>query len=125
MTHEIRPKNNMNKFTAILISCSLALAATAIAQQDEEQGKVKKGKDQEKAQPANEAKPAPKLKSVPKEHAEKKIQGQPTGEQNTEATGATKTRGKNKTELNTESTESGAKTHNMTKGAGKEPANAD
>jgi hypothetical protein len=125
MTHEIRPKNNMNKFITILISCSLALAATAIAQQDEEQGKVKKGKDQEKAQPANEAKPAPKPKSVPKEHAEKKIQGQQTGEQNTEATGATKTRGKNKTELNTESTESGAKTHNMTKGAGKEPANAD
>jgi Putative peptidoglycan binding domain len=140
----------MKKFTAILISCSLALAATAIAQQEEEQGKVKKGKDQsEKTQPANEAKPAPKSKSVPKEHAETKVHGQQTGETNTEATGANgaKTHGKNKAELNTESTtesgaktpdmnrthgknkaelntesttESGAKTHNMTKGAGKE-----
>ena len=151
MTHQIRPINNMKKFTAVLISCSLALAATAIAQQEEEQGKVKKGKDQaETTQPANEAKPAPKPKAIPKEHAEKKIQGQQTGEMNTEATGPktrgqnkaelkaestepapkmhdmTKTHGQNKTELKTESTESAPKMHNMTKGAGKEPAaNAD
>ena len=150
MTHQIRPNNNMKKFTAILISCSLALAATAMAQQEEEQGKVKTGKDQaEKTQPANEAKPAPKPKSVPKEHAETKMHGQQTGEMNTEATGAkthgqnkaelktestesgarmhdmTKTHGQNKAELKTESTtESGAKMHNMTKGAGKEPATA-
>lgn len=112
----------MKKFLTILISCSLALAATAMAQQDEEQGKVKKGKDQEKSQPASEAKPTPKPKSVPKEHAETKVHGQQTGEMNTEATGGTKTRGKNKTELNTESTESGAKMHDMTKTHGQSKA---
>jgi hypothetical protein len=116
----------MKKFIAVLISCSLALAATAMAQQDDEQGKAKKRKDQENAQPANEAKPAPKPKAAPKEHAERKIQGQQTGEMNTEGAGGTKVHGQKKAELRTESTESAPKMHNMNKGAGKEPAvNAD
>jgi hypothetical protein len=98
----------MKKFITILISCSLALAATSIAQQDEEQGKAKKKDQTEKSQPAKEAKPAPKPKLVPKEHAE------------------TKTHGQNKAELKTEPTESAPpKMHDMTKHAGQEPANAD
>ena len=114
----------MKKFITLLISCSLTLAATSIAQQDEEQGKVKKKDQTEKSQPANEAKPAPKPKLAPKEHAQPKTHGQQTGEMNTEPN-ALKTRGKDKVGPKAESTESAPKMHDMTRGAGKEPANAD
>jgi hypothetical protein len=60
----------MKKFITILISCSLALAASAIAQQDEQQQKPKKERVQpEKSRPANEARPAPQPQSAPREHA--------------------------------------------------------
>ena len=60
----------MKKFITILISCSLALAASAIAQQDAEQQKPQKEKSQPaKSHTANEAKPALKPQSVPREHA--------------------------------------------------------
>src|SRR5262249_45019342 len=66
----------MKKVIAILISCSLALAASVIAQQDEQQQKQKKEKappaksQPVKSQPANEAKPAPKPQAVPRQHTE-------------------------------------------------------
>jgi hypothetical protein len=66
----------MKKVIAILISCSLALAASVVAQQDEQQQKPKKQKgQQERSQPANQARPAPKQQSSP-EHAKTKAPGQ-------------------------------------------------
>ena len=60
----------MKTLITILISCSLALAASAIPQQDEQQQKPKKEKAQsEKSRPANEARPAPKPQSVKKERS--------------------------------------------------------
>ena len=95
----------MKKFITILISCSLALAASAIAQQDQGQQKPKKEKrPPQKSQPANEAKPSPKPKPVPREHAETKAPGQEGGA------------------LKTESTEATPKPH-AGKGHGKEPGN--
>jgi hypothetical protein len=94
----------MKKFITILISCSLALAASAIAQQDEEQQKPKKEKaPPEKSHPANEARPAPKPQSVPRQHAETKAPGHEKGPQSSEST---------------------SKPHAETKVPGKEPGNA-
>jgi len=76
----------MKKFITILISCSLALAASAIAQQDEEQQKPKKEKGPPaKLHQATEAKPAPKPQSVPREHAQIKASGQKKGALKTES----------------------------------------
>jgi hypothetical protein len=76
----------MKKFITILISCSLALAASVIAQQDEQQQKPKKEKAQpERSHPANEAKPAPKPQSAP-EHAQIKAPGHEKGPQSSEST---------------------------------------
>jgi hypothetical protein len=97
----------MKKLITILISCSLTLAASAIAQQDEKQQKPKKEKAQsEKSHPANEAKPAPKPQSVPGQHAETKAPGQEKGVPKPQ------------------SSESSSKPHAMTKAPGKEPGNA-
>jgi hypothetical protein len=97
----------MKKFIAILISCSLALAASAIAQQDEEQQKPKKEKaPPEKSHPANEARPAPKPQSVPRQHAEAKAPGE------------------EKAVPKSQSSESSSRPHAMTKVPGKEPGNA-
>jgi putative peptidoglycan binding protein len=99
----------MKKVIAILISCSLALAASAIAQQDEQQQKPKKEKAQPaksqpaKSQPANEAKPAPKTQAAPKQDAEAKAPGREQGPQ---------------------SSESASKPHVATKAPEKERANA-
>jgi Putative peptidoglycan binding domain len=59
----------MKKFTAILISFSLALAAGAKAQQPEEQPSPGK-KQHEKAHPGKEAQQGPKERAAHKEHAE-------------------------------------------------------
>lgn len=59
----------MNKFIGILISFSLALAASAVAQQTEEQPTPAK-KQHEKGHPANEAKQAPNAQPGHKEHKE-------------------------------------------------------
>src|SRR5947207_13111606 len=76
----------MKKFITILISCSLALAASAIAQQDEEQQKPQKEKGPPaKLHQATEAKPAPKPQSVPREHAQIKASGQKKGALKTES----------------------------------------
>ena len=97
----------MKKLITILISCSLTLAASAIAQQDEKQQKPRKEKAQsEKSHPANEAKPAPKPQSVPGQHAETKAPGQEKGVPKQQ------------------SSESSSKPHAMTKAPGKEPGNA-
>jgi hypothetical protein len=87
----------MKKVIAILISCSLAVAASVIAQQDEQQQKPKK----EKAQPArshttNEARPAPKQESAPTQHAETKARekGPQSGEPTYKPHTATKVPGK-------------------------------
>lgn len=96
----------MKKFITILISCSLALAASAIAQQDEEQQKPKKEKGPPaKLHQATEAKPAPKPQSVPREHAQIKASGQKKGA------------------LKTESAEMTPKPQVETKVHGKEPGN--
>jgi Putative peptidoglycan binding domain len=68
-------KTKMKKLITIWISCSLVLAASAMAQQDEEQQTQKK-KQSEKASPAREAKPAANAESARKEHAETKAPGQ-------------------------------------------------
>jgi Putative peptidoglycan binding domain len=66
----------MKKVIAILISCSLALAASVIAQQDEQQQKPKKEKAQsERSHPANEARPAPDQQSAPTQQAKTKASG--------------------------------------------------
>ena len=97
----------MKTLITILISCSLALAASAIAQQDEQQQKPKKENAQsEKSHPTNEARPAPKPQSVPRQHAETKAPGQETGMPKSQ------------------SSESSSKPHTMTKAPGKEPVNA-
>lgn len=93
----------MKKFITILISCSLTLAASAIAQQQEEQQKPKTEKP-ETSQPANEATPAPKRQSVRKEHAETKAPGQESGAPKSEAT---------------------PKMHAGMKGKGREPGNTE
>ncbi|MGI9115581.1 MAG: hypothetical protein DLM73_05705 [Chthoniobacterales bacterium] len=59
----------MKKFTAILISCSLTLAAAAQAQQAEEQPSPAK-KPHENAHDANEGKQAPNDQNAHKEHKE-------------------------------------------------------
>ncbi|MEY2537310.1 MAG: hypothetical protein QOG67_1050 [Verrucomicrobiota bacterium] len=87
----------MKKFITILISCSLTLAASAMAQQDEEQQKPKK------SQPANEAQPAPKPHAGRKGQAETKAPGQESGAPKAEAT---------------------PKMHAGGKGRGKQPADA-
>lgn len=89
----------MKKVIAILISCSLALAASVIAQQDEQQQKQKKQKSQlAKSQPAGEAKPASKPQAVPRQHTQTKAPGQEKAPQSTESTykpdAATKAPGK-------------------------------
>lgn len=100
----------MKKVIAILISCSLALAASVIAQQDEQQQKPKKEKAQPaKSQPANEARPAPKPQSVPRQNA--------VPRQNTE----TKAPGH---ETAPQTSESTYKPHGVTKVPGKEPGHA-
>jgi Putative peptidoglycan binding domain len=79
----------MKKVIAILISCSLALAASVIAQQDEQQQKPKKEKAQpEKSHQTNEARPAPKPReqSAPRQHAETKTSGYEKGPQSNEST---------------------------------------
>jgi hypothetical protein len=97
----------MKKLITILISCSLTLAASAIAQQDEQQQKPKKEKAQpEKSHPTNEARPAPKPQSAPRQHAETKASGQENGVPKPQ------------------STESSSKPHATTKVPGKGPANA-
>ncbi len=97
----------MKKLITILISCLLTLAASAIAQQDEQQQKPKKEKAQsEKSHPANEARPAPKPQSVPRQHAETKAPGQ------------------ERSIPKSQSSESSSKPHAMTKVPGKEPGNA-
>jgi hypothetical protein len=94
----------MKKVIAILISCSLALAASVIAQQDEQQEKPKKEKAQpEKSHPANETKPAPKPQTAPREHAETKAPGHEKAPQSIERT---------------------SKTHAVTTAPGKEPGHA-
>ena len=89
----------MKKVIAILISCSLALAASVIAQQDEQQQKQKKQKSQlAKSQPAGEAKPASKPQAVPRQQTQTKAPGQEKAPQSTESTykpdAATKAPGK-------------------------------
>jgi hypothetical protein len=69
----------MKKFTTILISCSLALAAGAFAQQPEEQQSPGKKKQPDKAHAASEEKAAPKAQTGPKEHAETKTPGEAKG----------------------------------------------
>jgi hypothetical protein len=97
----------MKKIITILISCSLALAANVIAQQDQEQQNPKKEKGQtEKSHPANEAKPASKPQSVPREHAQTRAPGQKKGA------------------LKTESAEMTPKPQVETKVHGKEPGSA-
>jgi hypothetical protein len=97
----------MKKVIAILITCSLALAASVIAQQDEQEQKPKK----ERAQPArshtaNEAKPAPKpQQAVPRQHTQTKAPGQENAP-------------------NPQSNESASKPHAVTKGPGKESGHA-
>jgi hypothetical protein len=84
----------MKKVITILISCSLALAASVIAQQDEQQQKPKKQKAQaeraqpEKSHPANEARPAPKpqQQSAPRQHAQTKAPSHQEGTQSSEST---------------------------------------
>jgi hypothetical protein len=79
----------MKKVITILISCSLALAASVIAQQDEQQQKPKKQKAQpERSHPANEARPAPKpqQQSAPRQHAQTKAPGHEQGLQSSEST---------------------------------------
>jgi putative peptidoglycan binding protein len=78
----------MKKVITILISCSLALAASVIAQQDEQQQKPKKQKAQPaKSQPASEAKPAPKpqQQSAPRQHVQPKAPAQEKGPQSSES----------------------------------------
>ena len=100
----------MKKVIAILISCSLALAASVIAQQDEQQQKPKKEKAQPaKSQPANEARQAPKPQSVPRQNAVPK--------QNTE----TKAPGH---ETAPQTSDSTYKPHAVTKVPGREPGHA-
>src|SRR5204863_497133 len=73
----------MKKVIAILISCLLALAASVIAQQDEQQQKPKKEKAQPaKSQPANEARQAKKpdpqtIQKIKTEHANFRAQPRP------------------------------------------------
>ena len=95
----------MKKVIAILISCSLALAGSVIAQQDEQQEKPKKEKAQPaKSHPANEAKPAPKpQQSVPRQHTQTKAPVQEKAPQSSEPT---------------------SKPHAVTKAPGKEPGHA-
>jgi hypothetical protein len=101
----------MKKVIAILISCSLALAASVIAQQDEEQQKPKKEKAQpERSHPANEARPAPKQQSAAaRQHAETKAPGHENGPQSSESTykphAATKAPGKERANAGREQTE--------------------
>jgi len=79
----------MKKVITILISCSLALAASVIAQQDEQQQKPRKQKAQPaKSQPASEAKPAPKpqQQAAPKQHMQPKAPAQEKGPQSGEST---------------------------------------
>jgi len=97
----------MKRFITILISCSLALAASAMAQQPEETANPKKEKA-EKSQPANEVKPAPKVK----EHAETKAPGYNKGVTESTATtpkpqAETKVKGKGKEPANAEATATG------------------
>ena len=97
----------MKKLITILISCSLTLAASAIAQQDEQQQKPKKEKVRsEKSHPVNEARPAPKPQSVPRQPAETKAPRQEKGVPQPQ------------------SSESSTKPHAMKKVPGKEPGNA-
>ena len=94
----------MKKVIAILISCSLALAASVIAQQEEQQEKLKKEKAQpERSHPAKEARPAPKQEAAPGQHAETKAPEREKGPQRSEPT---------------------YKPHAATKVPGKQPGNA-
>jgi Ni/Co efflux regulator RcnB len=96
----------MKKFITILISCSVALAASAIAQQDEQQQKPKKEKvPPPKSHPANEARPAPKPQSVPRGDAESKTPG-------------------HENLPKPQTGEAISKPHTVTKVPGKEPGNA-
>ncbi|HEY4256552.1 MAG TPA: peptidoglycan-binding protein [Candidatus Udaeobacter sp.] len=83
----------MKKVITILISCSLALAASVIAQQDEQQQKPKKEKAQpERSHPANEARQAPQPQSVPRQprqRAETKAPGHETAPQSSEQSATT------------------------------------
>ncbi len=86
------------------MSCSLALAASAIAQQEEQQQKPKKEKAQPaRSHPANEARPAPKQESAPRQHAETNAPVREKGQQSGEPT---------------------YKPHTATKVSGREPARA-
>jgi hypothetical protein len=100
----------MKKFITILISCSLALAASAIAQQDEQQQKPKKEKvPPAKSHPANEARPAPKpQQSALREHAHAE----------------TKAPGQEKEMPKRQSNEAISEPHTATKVPGKERRNA-
>jgi hypothetical protein len=111
----------MKKVIAILISCSLALAASVIAQQDEQQQKPTKEKAQPKqkaqpakSQPATEAKPAPKQQAVPRQHTQTKAPGQEKAKAPGPETGVAKP----------ESSEPTSKQHAVTKAPGKEPGHA-
>ncbi|PZR76784.1 MAG: hypothetical protein DLM52_05580 [Chthoniobacterales bacterium] len=66
----------MKKFLTLLISCSLALAASAIAQQTEEQPTPTEKKQGEKGHP-KEVKSTPTVESIPQRHAE--TRGAPKG----------------------------------------------
>jgi putative peptidoglycan binding protein len=80
-------REKMNKIITILMSCSLALAVNAIAQQEEQQQKPRKEKAQPaKSRPANEARPAPKQGSTSRQHAETNAAGHEKGPQPGEPT---------------------------------------
>jgi len=115
-----------------LISCSLALAASGIAQQDEQQQKPKKQKAQPaKSQPSSEAKPAPKpqQQSAPRQHVQPKAPPQEKGPQSSESTykphAATKAPEKESRNANArkEQTEQGNKERSTTNESETETAN--
>jgi hypothetical protein len=115
----------MKKFITILISCSLALAASAIAQQDEQQQKPRKEKAQpERSRPANEAKPAPRQQPAEHAHAETKAPGHEKGVPKSQTSDAiakphTETKAREKAQQTSEV----PKPDTETKVPGKEPGN--
>jgi putative peptidoglycan binding protein len=114
----------MKKFITILISCSLALVASAMAQQDQEQQKPNKEKaPPAKSHPANEANPATRTQPVPRQHTQPS--GQEKAAQSSEAVPRqhmeTKATGHGKAPQPGEPI---SKPHAVTKVPGKEPGNA-
>lgn len=69
-TNRMKPTNlTMKTFTAVLISCSLAFAATAMAQQQDDEQQAQKKKQSEKEHAAKESQPADKPEAAKREHA--------------------------------------------------------